>query len=321
MKKFFLLVILIFCATDIYAQEQKTYTVKQGETLYSISKTLNVSVSELQQWNELSNAGLSIGQELIYYISPAQNEDTEPDPAPEPPSDPLINVNAPVENTYYTIKSGDNLYNIARAHNMTVNELKELNNLTSDVLSIGQKIAVRKKSVAPVVSEFSEESAPQGTFALYTIEQGETLSSLLSKFKMTEQELQELNPEINVAGIGRGQQITVLLPPSRNFDNPYLNKADLQDLGSVGASSYTRNEFGNSTTNGELYNPEELTAAHSNIALGSIIFIENPENGSGVYVRINDRITGSGLKLSSKAFRILGLQNSGNPKVSIYSGS
>ncbi len=317
MKKFFLLIIMILCGTSIYAQEQKTYTVKQGETLYSISKILNVSVSELQQWNELSDAGLSIGQDLVYYITPEPPEDIEPDP----PSDPLINVNAPVENTYYTIKSGDNLYNIARAHNMTVNELKELNNLSSDVLSIGQKIAVRKKSVAPVVSEFSEESAPQGTFALYTIESGETLSSLLSKFKMTEQELQELNPEINVAGIGRGQQITVLLPPSRSFDNPYLNKADLQDLGSVGASSYTRNEFGNSTTNGELYNPEELTAAHSNIALGSIIFIENPENGSGLYVRINDRITGSGLKLSSKAFRILGLQNSGNPKVSIYTGS
>lgn len=316
-----MLTVLMIIGSSVYAQEQKTYTVKQGETLYSISKTLSVSVSELQQWNELSNNEISVGQDLIYYITPEPVEDQEPDPAPEPPADPLINVNAPVENTYYTIKSGDNLYNIARAHNMTVNELKELNNLSSDVLSIGQKIAVRKKSVAPVVSEFSEESAPQGTFALYTIEQGETLSSLLEKFRMTEQELQELNPEINVAGIGRGQQITVLLPPSRNYDNPYLNKADLQDLGSVGASSYTRNEFGNSTTNGELYNPEELTAAHSNIALGSIIFIENPENGSGVFVRINDRITGSGLKLSSKAFRILGLQNSGNPKVSIYSGS
>ncbi|HET8864440.1 MAG TPA: septal ring lytic transglycosylase RlpA family protein, partial [Gracilimonas sp.] len=70
--------------------------------------------------------------------------------------------------------------------------------------------------------------------------------------------------------------------------------------------------------NGELYDPEALTAAHSNIALGSIIFIENVETGNGVYVRINDRITGSGLKLSQRAFSILQLDKATQPAVTIY---
>lgn len=310
--------LLFFLSVALLAQEQKKHTVKQGETLYGISKLLNVTVAELQQWNNLTDNIISIGDELIYYDSSGEQQ-----PTTETPAKSLIEISTPPENTYYTVKSGDNLTIIARQHNMTVQELRELNNLTSDLISIGQQLSVRKlvDSVAPSTSEFSEESQPQGTFAVYTVEAGQTSSDILKKFKMTQRELQELNPDVNIAALDRNQKITVLLPPSRSYDNPYENKASLQDLGTVGVSSYQPSELGNTTTNGELYNPDELTAAHSNIALGTIIFIENPETKSGIYVRINDRITESGLKLSAKAFRILGLENLTNPTVSIYTES
>ncbi len=313
-----LFVLLLILNTGILAQDQNTYTVQKGETLYAISKTLSVSVAELQQWNSLSDNSISEGQELIYFIQQSNDSTLTPEPVAS-----LISNSTPQENIFYTVKSGDNLTVIARNHSMTVSELKELNNLTNDLLSIGQRLSVRKliDSVAPSASVFSEDSSPQGTFAVYTVSSGETSTDILTKFKMTQQELQELNPEVNIATLDRQQKITVLLPPSRSYENPYLNKASLQELGEVGASSYAEVEFGNATTNGELYNPEELTGAHSNIALGTIIFIENPENSNGVYVRINDRITGSGLKLSERAFRILQLEKSSNPTVSIYSES
>lgn len=310
--------LIFFLSISLSAQEQQTYTVKQGETLYGISKLLNVTVAELQQWNSLTDNAISIGDELIYYIS-----DSDQPTSTEPPAKSLVEISEPQENTYYTVKSGDNLTVIARQHNMTVQELKDLNNLNSDLLSIGQQLSVRKlvDSVAPSASEFSEESQPQGSFAVYTVQSGETSALILEKFKMTQRELQELNPEVNIAALDRNQKITVLLPPSRSYENPYENKASLQDLGTVGVYSYNTSELGNTTTNGELYNPKELTAAHSNIALGTIIYIENPETKSGVYVRINDRITESGLKLSAQAFRILGLESITNPTVSIYTES
>lgn len=309
---------LLILSTGILAQEQSTHTVQKGETLYAISKSLYVSVAELQQWNSLSDNSISEGQELIYFIQQSNDSTLNSEPVAS-----LISNSTPQENIFYTVKSGDNLTVIARNHSMSVSELKELNNLTNDLLSIGQRLSVRKlvDSVAPSTSEFSEASSPQGTFVVYTVSSGETSTDILAKFKMTQQELQELNPEVNIATLDRQQKITVLLPPSRSYENPYLNKASLQELGVVGASSYAVEEFGNATTNGELYNPKELTAAHSNIALGTIIFIENPDNNNGVYVRINDRITGSGLKLSEHAFRILQLEKSSNPTVSIYSES
>lgn len=313
-----LFTIILIVSTGAFAQERNTHTVQQGETLYAISKTLKVSVAELQQWNSLADNNISIGQELIYFVQGDIDSTLSQEPAAS-----LVSSSVPQENVFYTVKSGDNLTIIARNHSMSVQELKQLNNLSSDLISIGQRLSVRKlvDSVAPSASEFSEESSPQGTFAVYTVSSGETSTDILNKFKMTQRELQELNPEVNIAALDRQQKITVLLPPSRSFDNPYKNKANLQDLGTVGVSSYSSDEFGNTTTNGELYNPKELTAAHSNIALGTIIFIENPDNKSGVYVRINDRITGAGLKLSEQAFRILQLGNSTNPIVSIYSES
>ncbi len=42
----------------------------------------------------------------------------------------------------YTVKKGDTLYNIAKKYNVSVDEIKTLNNLSSNVLSIGQKLTI-----------------------------------------------------------------------------------------------------------------------------------------------------------------------------------
>lgn len=309
-----LFVILLFTTVEGMAQEKATYQVKQGDTLYGISKQLNVSIAELQQWNNLDGNQIELGQELIYYLQEEQTQEL-----PEEKSESLVNRSSGSENVFYIVKSGDSLYRIAQDHNMTVEELKELNNLTDNNLRIGQRLAVKKQSEAPPsVAEFSKESTPQGVFSVYEIKSGENLENILSRFKMTENEFRMLNPKLDTNRLPSGQQITILLPPSRNYDNPYLQKANLQDLGEVQVFSYSDSEFGETTTNGELYDPEALTAAHSNISLGSIIFVENIQTGNGVYVRVNDRITGSGLKLSQKAYSTLRLNEANQPAVTIY---
>jgi len=309
-----LLLVFFLTAVEGVAQERATYEVKQGDTLYGISKQLNVSIAELQQWNNLEGNQIELGQELIYYF---QNEQSQELTGGE--SEPLVNRSSGSENVSYIVKSGDSLYKIAGEHNMTVQELKDLNNLTDNNLRIGQRLAVKKQPEAPPsVVEFSEKSTPQGVFSVYEIKSGENLEDITSRFKMTENEFRMLNPELDMSRLQAGRQVTILLPPSRNYENPYLQKADLQDLGEVQVFSYSDSEFGETTTNGELYDPEALTAAHSNISLGSIIFVENVQTGTGVYIRVNDRITGSGLKLSRKAYSTLRLNEASQPAVTIY---
>ncbi|MBO6535382.1 MAG: LysM peptidoglycan-binding domain-containing protein [Balneolaceae bacterium] len=315
-RLFSVILFLILFTASATAQEQAVHKVKAGETLYSISRTLDVSVAELRAWNNLNDNALAIGQELVYYIG--QEELTTPEPIEEGES--LISISQPQENAFYIVKSGDNLTTIARAHSMSLSELRALNDLQSDLLRIGQRLTVRKvkDSVAPSAQEYFEGNTPQGSFVVYTISEGETVSQLLEKFKMTEYELRLLNPEVNLNSLNADQRITVLLPPTGNFENPFKTEAKLQNLGRVEASAYQVSERGNSTSSGELYNPEALTAAHSNITIGSILFVENSKTGKGIFVRINDRIAISGLKLSQEAYRILELESENDPFVNIY---
>lgn len=311
---FALMCLMFLLSTNsVFAQQEKEYTVQQGETLYSISKKLEVTIAELKQWNNINDNEIFIGQKLIYFT---RSENEQQAQATKQQS--LISNRQPEsQNVYYSVKSGDNLFAISRAYNMSVEELKALNNLESDNIRVGQQLVVRKESAGPTVAVTSD-SSPQGQFSVYTIQQGESMKSLLEKFKMSEKVFRELNPQINVNSIYAGQQATVLMPPVRNFANPYLEKANLQDLGEVQAKKYSVNEKASTTTNGELYNPDALTAAHSNIALGTILFVENPATGKGIYVRVNDRITGDGIKLSRRAFESLGLKENESAAVNIY---
>lgn len=97
------------------------YVVKKGDTLWSIANNFNVSVNDLKSANNKSNNSLSIGEQLII---------------------PGKSTGENVSTTNYTVKSGDNLYSIARRYNVTVNEIKSLNNLSSNLLSIGQKLSI-----------------------------------------------------------------------------------------------------------------------------------------------------------------------------------
>ena len=95
-----------------------TYTVKKGDSLYVIANKYNTSVNEIKNLNNLTSNNLSIGQILKI---------------------PSNNTN---NNITYIVKSGDNLYSIARKYNTTVNSIKLKNNLSNNLLSIGQKLII-----------------------------------------------------------------------------------------------------------------------------------------------------------------------------------
>lgn len=102
----------------IVPENTEYYKVKKGDTLYAIAKKFGMTVDKLKDLNNLNSNNLSIGQELLVTDKYIGNDNS------------------------YTIKSGDTLYSIAKKYNTTVSKIKEINNLSSDVLSIGQKIII-----------------------------------------------------------------------------------------------------------------------------------------------------------------------------------
>ena len=108
-----------------YINKENTYTVKKGDSLYQIAKKYNTTVDEIKKLNNLTTNLLSIGQTLKIPKSIEKSEEES-------------------NYTNYTVKKGDSLYQISKKYNTTVDEIKKLNNLTTNLLSIGQTLKIPK---------------------------------------------------------------------------------------------------------------------------------------------------------------------------------
>jgi rare lipoprotein A len=88
----------------------------------------------------------------------------------------------------------------------------------------------------------------------------------------------------------------------------------------VRASYMGNEERGRRTASGEIYNPNELTAASKTLPLGSTVEVTNPSTGRSVKVRINDRgpyVRGRSIDLSKRAAEEIGLTEKGVGRVKI----
>ncbi|MGM0505738.1 MAG: LysM peptidoglycan-binding domain-containing protein [Bacteroidota bacterium] len=306
------------------SDEATEHVVQAGETLFSISRQYDVTLAELQEWNQLESTVLSPGQRLQIY--PSDDEQPAPTDAPETDNETpvqfdrsmLEGATATQVNTYYTVRSGDNLGRIAREHEMSVREIRELNDLSDDVIRVGQRLIVRQESQTPIHQDSASAAVSQGRFDRHRVSDGDSLSRILEQYQMSRDELQSLNPGMDLDRIRQGQQLTVLVPPERQFRNPYRDNTNLENLGEVPLTRYDDSRRAEPTSSGELYSPDLLTAAHESISLGQVIYVEEPRTGRGVYVKVNDRTEEEGLRLSGKAFQLLGLQSDQSVQGIIY---
>lgn len=146
---------------------QETYVVQTGDTLYGISKRFNTSVQALLDLNDLDTASIFPGQVLLIE---ATGEET------------------PSEFITYTVQRGDNLYNIAKKYNTTVDDIKKYNNLTTNNLSIGQKLRIPYN--------YEDDNNTDETFpnyVSYVVERNDTLYGIARKFGTTVDKIKEDN--------------------------------------------------------------------------------------------------------------------------------
>lgn len=150
------------------------YVVKKGDTLYSIASKFDTTVSKIMQLNNLKTPSLAIGQQLLIPVAHLPSTDY----------------------AIYTVKPGNNLYSIAKKYNVSVDSIKSLNNLTSDILSVGQQLKI------PLTITPPEDSKR------YTVKPGDTLYSIAKNFGMSVDELISLN-NLQSNTLSIGQQLIV----------------------------------------------------------------------------------------------------------------
>ena len=202
------------------------YIVKKGDSLWSIANKYGLTVDKLKDINNLSSNMLSVGQKLLI------NDGTNVD-----------NVN---EN-YYIVKSGDTLYSIAKKYGLTVDELKKMNNLSSNTLSINQKLLV------------GNDMSTDDNYDVYVVKSGDTLWGIASKYNTSVDKIKDIN-NLNSNNLSIGQKL--LVPGNNLGTKKYIVKS--------GDTLYKIAQ-NNGTTVTDLINLNNLKM--TNLSIGQVLYI------------------------------------------------
>ena len=317
------------------AGEEHIHTVEAGETLFSISRMYGVEIGEIQQWNELDTETLYTGQELTVYTTReieelpddtiVDREDlaTDPEDRTQIDFDELDVPDQEVQSTLHqhTVRRNDTVYRIAGMYQMTVDQLIELNDEleSPEDLEVGQQLDVYRFISMPPDLTDTYDAGPQGAFFEYRLSETDSIEEILGHHHMDTHEFKALNPGMDIENLQEGDAVMLVTGGTSNNKNPYRS-ASTDGEKHLSIHTYSDEETGNTTTSGDLYNPDHLTAAHPYKSLGTIAYVENPLNGKGVFVLINDRTTGNQIKVSRAVKEALELPPADQPRQVLITG-
>ena len=142
------------------------------------------------------------------------------------------------DRSVHIVKKGETLSTIARKYHVSVNQLKQWNNMKSDRLSIGQKLVVYS-SGAPMAQAGNDKPVERSTTQItHTVKKGETLGKIAQKYKCTVTDLKRWN-KLKSTNIQVGQKLKVYPPENQNVSSGNNNNNNKPASSSSGTTTYT----------------------------------------------------------------------------------
>ncbi len=319
------------------APSDSTYTVRSGDTLYSIAQRAGVSVATLQRWNDLEGTALQIGQTLR--LRPPRPEDrteasadtteARPDstaadsPLPDtavsdtvvsdttvsdtvavgtsdPDSPAVDSVTAPPVYGRHVAADGDSFVTLALRLGTTADTLSALNDRTAAPLAAGETLRFPKRFAPPA----------------HVVASGETLYSIAGEYGVSARALRTAN------GLD-----TTALEPGRRLRLPGREAPEVPPPGdwaapdSTGAVAVYPDAFaGRLTASGTPYDPDALVVSHPSLPYNSVVLLSRPDVGRHTFARVLDRgpiEAGTLLDVSAAVADRLGLDADATPTVEL----
>ncbi len=176
------------------------HEVKKGETLFSISRTYNISTDEIVRLNPDAKEGIKVGQILII---PPTHRATAPEPDPSTKKADL---------KLHVVKKGETVYSISKTYGISQDALIARNP------GIDAELPEGKMLIIPPVfknNEFVETNVQQPTHKIHIVKKEETIFGLSKLYSITQDDLLKMNPEL-VNGLKEGMVLRIPLSAAEN---------------------------------------------------------------------------------------------------------
>lgn len=182
-----------------------TYRIRRGDTLTEIAKKYDVSVADVREWNSLSGSRIRAGASIKLFLgqapaatplatSPAANsasKETGSEAAPVK----VTPTEAVAESVSYRVKRGDTLFDIARAHHVTVEQLRTWNDLRGSSIRSGQRLKIYSGSTGTQVRT-------------HRVVRGDNLTDIARRYGVTVEQIKAWN-SLSSSRINPGDELRI----------------------------------------------------------------------------------------------------------------
>ena len=263
------------------------HQIESKETLYSISRRYGVQVTIILENNPTSEGGISVGKILKVPYLPKQKGN----------------------GSKHVVAAKETLFSIARQYDVSVDDIKKLNSLTDNSLSLGQELLIPKKAPPSLASLPMDMKSISST---HTVVAKETMYSIARQYGITVQQLKEWNNLQDELPIGK---LLVVTQPKYNTQStttvkPPTNVAELKvpetlvgtdEVKELGIAELMEGTDGN----------RKYLALHRTVKVGTILKIRNETTNQEVFVRISGQLPSTIssdviIRISKSAYNRLG---------------
>lgn len=254
------------------------HEVAPKETMYSISKKYGVTYEEIKQWNNLSDNTLSIGQQLI--IKKA---------APVSPVIASKPVGEITRKGVHTVGQQETLFSISKQYGVTIDQLREWNNIEGTDLKIGQTLFVsqpERSNSEPVknIETKVETSQP--------VVKNESTPPVIATQEQKTEPVQKSQPQ-------QTPEPPKTQPQTIKISESYKNGSETVE---AGLAELIEGTEGN----------RKYLALHRTAPIGTILKVRNEMNNREVFVRVMGKLPDTALtdkliiRISKSAYDRLG---------------
>ncbi|MED3937534.1 LysM peptidoglycan-binding and 3D domain-containing protein [Priestia megaterium] len=145
-------------STPTTTSSNHTYTVKSGDTLYRIAKNNGTSVQQLKDWNNISSHLIYVNQ--VLKISGTGTVSSSPSAPVQEKTNETQASPAPSNSKSYKVQPGDTMWSVAQRHGISISQLKQWNNLSSNTIYINQVLQVGGQAAAQAKPSTPATTAP-----------------------------------------------------------------------------------------------------------------------------------------------------------------